>query len=494
MFQKSEVEQIWVQSEFKSFTLSNFRNIPQISKLSEQKQFEIETVANVLPFKTNDYVVNSLIDWNNVPHDPIFVLNFPQKDMLKPQHYRLMASVLKNKAGKNDVQATANKIRLDLNPNPAGQMEHNVPHLSDGRKLHGMQHKYKETVLFFPSQGQTCHAYCSFCFRWPQFVGIEEIKFAMHEIDLLIQYLKEHPEVTDVLFTGGDPMIMKARIFSEYIKPLLDAKLPNLSTIRIGTKALSYWPYKFLTDDDAEEMLSLFRKITDDGIHLSIMAHFNHPVELSTPAVEYAINKIRKTGAQIRAQSPILAHINDSPEVWTDMWQKQVSLGCIPYYMFVVRDTGAQHFFGVPLVAAQEIFSDAYQNVSGLARTVRGPIMSSNPGKIEVLGITHVGNRKAIALRFLQGRNPKWVQKPFLAKYDDKAIWIDDLKPFVGGEFFFESELERILSSKDSHLKINSVYEIFKKSAKNIQKTSQTEKNQFLPHKRGPSEIHSREK
>src|SRR3990172_5241162 len=255
----------------------------------------MEVVGNVLPFKTNNYVVDELIDWNSVPSDPIFVLTFPQKEMLKPGHYDEMADALKNGKSKQEIQLLANKIRLQLNPHPAGQMEHNVPKLKDGTELCGMQHKYKETVLFFPSQGQTCHAYCSFCFRWPQFVGIKELKFASSETEMLVQYLREHPEVSDVLFTGGDPMIIKARIFSQYINSLLDADLPNLKTIRIGTKALSYWPYKFLTDNDANQMLELFKKITSKGVHLAIMAHFNHPAELSTEAVKNAIYLIRKT-------------------------------------------------------------------------------------------------------------------------------------------------------------------------------------------------------
>ncbi|MEM4391978.1 MAG: hypothetical protein QXG67_04250, partial [Candidatus Nitrosotenuis sp.] len=213
----------------------------------------------------------------------------------------------------------------------------------------------------------------------------------------------------------------------------------------LGTKSLSYWPYRFLTDDDADEILALFKKVTKKGIHLAFMAHFNHSVELSTDAVRNAIDRVRKTGAQIRTQSPVLASINDDPKVWADMWQKQVSLGCIPYYMFVTRDTGAQDYFGVPLVRAQEIFRDAYQQVSGLARTVRGPSMSANPGKIQVLGTVDVGKKKAIVMRFLQARNPKWVQRPFLAKYDENAIWIDQLKPFSGKKFFFEDELEQIL-------------------------------------------------
>jgi KamA family protein len=410
--------------------------------MSSEKQFEMEVVGNILPFKTNNYVVEQLIDWNNVPKDPMFVLTFPQKGMLIPEHYDKMALVLKRKADRKEIQETSNEIRLQLNPHPAGQMELNVPTLKDGTKLYGMQHKYKETCLFFPSQSQTCHAYCSFCFRWPQFVGMDEMKFAMKEGEQLVQYLKEHPEISDVLFTGGDPMIMKAKMFSTYTDALLEADIPNLKTIRIGTKALSYWPYKFLTDDDAKESLETFEKITNKGIHVAIMGHFNHLVELSTGSVKEAIKVVRKTGAEIRTQSPLLTHINDDANMWAEMWKKQVQLGCIPYYMFVVRDTGAQHYFGVPLVRAYEIFREAYKKVSGLGRTVRGPSMSATPGKVLIDGTPTINGKKVISLRFIQGRIPDWVQKPFYAEYDEKAIWLDDLKPAFEEKFFYEDELK----------------------------------------------------
>jgi KamA family protein len=441
----TEQQTLWSVNEttsIKSYTLTNFRNIPEIEQMSEESKFEMEVVGNVLPFKTNNYVVEQLIDWSNVPKDPMFVLTFPQKGMLIPEHYDKMAAILKSGADKKEIQRVANDIRLKLNPHPAGQMELNVPQLKDGTKLYGMQHKYDETCLFFPSQSQTCHAYCSFCFRWPQFVGMDEMKFAMREGEQLVQYLKEHPEISDVLFTGGDPMIMKASMFSVYIDALLDAKLPNLKTIRIGTKAVSYWPYKFLTDSDATETLKNFEKIVKSGTHLAIMAHFNHLTELSTDPIKEAIKRIRNTGAQIRTQSPLLAHINDDADMWAKMWQKQVSLGCIPYYMFVVRDTGAQHYFGVPLVKAEKIFRSAFRKVSGLARTVRGPSMSATPGKVHVLGVSEINGQKVMALQLLQGRESAWVGVPFFAKYDESAIWLDDLEPAFGEKFFFEDELK----------------------------------------------------
>lgn len=424
------------------FSLHNYKQIPQISKLTKEQLEAIEVVGNVLPFKTNNYVVNELIDWENLETDPIFKLTFPQKGMLNNEHYSMMKIVLDHTNEKDVIKNTANIIRNELNPHPAGQVEHNIPILN-GEKLTGMQHKYRETLLFFPSQGQTCHAYCTFCFRWPQFVGMDELKFAGKESSHLKDYVIQNKQVTDILFTGGDPMIMKAKIFAGYIEPLLEAKPGNLQTIRIGTKALGYWPYKFVSDDDADELISLFEKIVKSGINLSIMAHFSHPAELNTSIVKTAIARLRSVGVQIRTQSPVLKHINDSPELWAEMWRKQVNLNCIPYYMFIPRDTGAQDYFALTLDNAWKIFREAYQKVSGVCRTVRGPSMSCTPGKVQILGVSEIKGTKVFVLRMLQGRNPDWVARPFFAKYNADAIWMDDLKPaFDEDKFFFEDELE----------------------------------------------------
>jgi len=312
-----------------------------------------------------------------------------------------------------------------------------------------MQHKYPQTVLFFPSQGQTCHAYCAFCFRWPQFVGMDNFKFAMREADMLVRYLQEHKEVTDVLFTGGDPMMMRASVLRQYFDALLAADLPHIQTIRVGTKALAYWPYKFLTDPDAEETLELFRRVFRSGRHLAFMAHFNHPTEMRHPAVREAVRRIQSTGAVIRTQSPILRHINDSTNVWASLWRGQMALGMVPYYMFAARDTGAQHYFAVPLVAASAIYRGALRHVSGIARTVRGLCMSATPGKIQVIGPSEIRGEKVIELRMLQARREEWLHRTFFARYDESAVWIDELAPTFGEkEFFYEKELREILAAR----------------------------------------------
>lgn len=430
--------------KYQIYTARNYRQIPQISQVSQEDLRSIEIVAHVLPFKTNNYVVNELIDWDNYQNDPIFILNFPQKGMLSPEHFSKMAKAVDAGADTATLRKTADEIRHQLNPHPAGQT-HNVPEVN-GEKLTGAQHKYNETMLFFPSQGQTCHAYCTFCFRWPQFTGMDNMKFAMKEIDNVIAYLRQHKEISDLLITGGDPMVMKASVLDTYISRLLEADLPHLQTIRIGSKSLSFWPYRYLSDPDAEEVLQIFKKVSDSGKSLAFMAHFNHPRELETEAVQEAIKKIRATGAQIRTQSPLLNHINASAQVWADMWKKQVGLGLIPYYMFIARDTGAQEYFGVSLHRAWDIFHRAYTRVSGIARTVRGPSMSCTPGKVRVCGITEIHGEKVFVLEFIQGRNSQWATRPFFAKYDPNALWMDDLQPAFGkSEFFFEEELAEML-------------------------------------------------
>lgn len=425
------------ENRYRPYTLHNYKELPQISNLSPQDIEAIEVVGRVLPFKANSYVVEQLIDWNNIPNDPIFTLTFPRKEMLSASHYSQVLKIMDMDTNDPIYKKKINDIRLKLNPNPAGQ-EENVPSLK-GSKLTGMQHKYRETVLFFPSQGQTCHAYCTFCFRWPQFSGMNEYKFAMKEADLLHKYLRRNKKVTDVLFTGGDPLTATSRILSAYIEPLLTEEFSHIRTIRIGSKSLAYWPYRFLTDKDADNIIELFEKVEKAGKNLALQAHFNHPKELSTDAVKQAIERIRNTGAQIRTQSPLLRKINNHPDIWAEMWTKQVDLGCIPYYMFVARDTGSKAFFEVPLEKTWDIFRKAYAQVSGVARTVRGPSMSAHPGKVQVLGISEIKGEKVFVLQFIQCRNPKLVNIPFFAKYNPKATWLDQLEPAFGEtEFFYE--------------------------------------------------------
>ena len=429
---------------YQTFGRAHLDRLPQLQHLDAETRLGLKAVASVLPFKVNNHVVDNLIDWDRVPDDPIFKLTFPQAGMLEPDDLREMKGLLRRDAGADEVRAAANRIRLTMNPHPAGQMDLNVPTVN-GRPVPGLQHKYRETVLFFPSQGQTCHTYCTYCFRWAQFVGMQELKFASRQAEGLRSYVASKPQVSDVLFTGGDPLVMRARHLREYIEPLLAVE--SVRTIRIGTKSLAWWPHRFTSDSDADELLALFERVVASGMHLALMAHCSHPRELEPPVVAEAIGRIRSTGAVVRCQAPLIRHVNDDADVWAEMWRGQVRLGAIPYYMFVERDTGPRGYFELPLVRALSIFEEAFRQISGLGRTVRGPSMSCGPGKILINGVMEVEGQTAFVLKFLQGRDPEWAGRVFLAKFDPSARWLDDLEPLFGDRFFFDKRKTDLLAA-----------------------------------------------
>jgi KamA family protein len=404
----------------------------------------LKAVSAVLPFRVNSYVLEELIDWEDIPSDPIYQLTFPQAGMLDRRDFVRMQDLVLKGAAADELKQAARAIQLRMNPHPAGQMELNVPSI-DGEPLPGCQHKYRETVLYFPAAGQTCHAYCTYCFRWAQFVVMDKLRFASHEVDLLARYLRDHQEVSDVLVTGGDPLIMSSAVLRRNLEPLLGPGLEHITSLRIGTKALSYWPYRFTSDRDADDLLRLFEKIRASGRQVALMAHFSHPRELESRVVRRAIRRVQGTGTVIRCQAPLVRHVNDKAQVWAEMWRLQVRLGLVPYYMFVERNTGPKHYFEVPLARAYRIFHDAYRQLSGLARTVRGPSMSAMPGKVQVTGVTTVAGEKVFVLNLLQGRDPEWVGKVFFARFDSQAAWLTELEPAFGErEFFFEHRLREM--------------------------------------------------
>jgi KamA family protein len=424
---------------FRAYTVKHLDRLVARAGLSEADRLAVRAVATVLPFRTNEYVVERLIDWDAAPDDPIYRLVFPQADMLPAEDMGPIAGMLARGAPEREIQAAARAVRMRLNPHPAGQLALNIPAMSE-EPLPGVQHKYPETVLVFPKQGQTCHAYCTYCFRWAQFVGEPDLKMATDDMHRVAAYLRSHREVTSVLITGGDPMIMGASVLRQYIEPLLDPRLEHLESIRIGTKSLAYWPQRFVTDPDADDTLRLFEQVGAAGKTLALMAHFSHPREAEPDLVRDAVSRIRSTGAIIRTQAPLIRSINDDAETWRTMWRTHHRMGMVPYYMFVERDTGPQGYFAVPLARAADIFRDAYSSVSGLCRTVRGPSMSATPGKVCIDGVTEIAGERVFALHMIQARDPALVGRPFFARYDPDAVWLTDLRPAFADRFPFEPD------------------------------------------------------
>jgi KamA family protein len=409
------------------FRVLGHRQIDAIARrygLPDELREPLRRLSLVLPFRVNEYVLSHLVDWSAVPADPVFQMVFPQPGMLGEQDERRLAELVDGGAPAAAIGAAVQDIRSRLNPHPSGQREYNVPRL-DGAAIAGLQHKYRETVLYFPAQGQSCHAYCAYCFRWAQFVGDEDLRFAAPGPDRLIAYLRTRPDVSDVLVTGGDPLVMSTSRLRTHLLPLLD--VDTVRTLRIGTKALAYWPQRFTTDQDADDLLRLFETVVASGRNLAVMAHFSHPREIEAAPARRALARIRATGALVYGQAPLIARVNDDAAVWADLWRAELAAGVVPYYLFVERNTGPYEYYKVPLTRALDIFQTAYRTLPGLARTVRGPVMSATAGKVVLDGLEQTPDGASFQLRFLQAREPSLVGRPFRARHHDSAGWLDEL-------------------------------------------------------------------
>lgn len=410
---------------------------------------EREIVSMVYPFKINQHIVD-LIDWDHYHFDPLFQLTFPQPGMLAPSEKEHLAALIESGGSKETLATAISNVRNDKNPAPANQSANRpiVFEEDTSYECEGLQHKYDNTCLMFHRKAQTCHAYCTYCFRFNQFVGKD--KFLEKDEQKLHKYLAQHTEISDILITGGDPATMKSDVFESILQPLESPSFAHIKNIRMGTKALTYHPHRFLTDPDADALLACFERTIKAGKHVSIMAHFSHYNELSFETLE-AAKRLRDIGCAIRTQAPLMRYINDNPLVWATLWEKQVQAGMIPYYMFIARDTGPQAYFEVPLARALTIYQEARKKLSGLAHTARGPSMSAAPGKICVMGKERIANENVFVLKFLQARNNDWCDRVFFATYDEKATWIDQLKPAFGEkEFFFTHEYNDIIARKQT--------------------------------------------
>ena len=208
-----------------------------------------------------------------------------------------------------------------------------------------------------------------------------ELKQAVPGPETMTRYLDQHPEVTDVLLTGGDPLVMRTDLLASYVEPLLEPGREHVETIRIGTKAVSFWPYRLLAGPEADNLLRLLERLTAAGKHVAMMLHLSHATELKTDAAQAALSRLASTGAVLRAQAPVVRHVNDDPDAWADLWQTEVRNGVIPYYMFVERDTGARKYYGLPLTRAVDIYRGALQRVRASGDAGSGDVRDTRQGR-----------------------------------------------------------------------------------------------------------------
>ncbi|MCK4708667.1 MAG: hypothetical protein KAU21_08625, partial [Gammaproteobacteria bacterium] len=321
--------------------------------------------------------------------------------------------------------------------------------------LDGSQHKYPQCQLIFDKTTQNCFSFCTYCFRHAQVRGDKDM-FIQKDINQLHRYLKKHHEVTDLLITGGDGGYMPVNRLAEYVMPLIeDPELLHVKNVRLASRSLTFQPEMILSSR-YDKMLELFDTLRDNGIQLAWMAHFSTPREILNPSTIAAIRRLQNHGVNIRSQSPIMNHIslfNDSSgkvdvdrsaQNWIDLATLLGMLSIGFHSMYAARPTGEHHYYTAPLADIQRIFNKIYRSLASINRPSRNLSMTISAGKLAILGYSYINGEKYFALQFTEARNMEWMDRVFMAKWDEQQNKINLLQPFEGEKYFFEDELKQI--------------------------------------------------
>ncbi len=423
---------------------------------------ERELFIKVYRFMVTRHILNQ-IDWVNYDKDPLFHLVFPQPGMIRPD----VAKAYLAANSEEERQRIVRDYIRETNPHD-GKQKINKPFLrkQDGSLeiVEGSQHKYPQCQLIFDVQTQNCFAFCTYCFRHAQVRGDEDM-FVQKDIAQIHEYLRQHKEVTDILITGGDAGYLSAERFEQYIAPLIeDPALLHIRTIRLGTRVLTYDP-ELILSHRYKGLLDLFRRLRDNGIQLVYMSHFSTPREILNPATVAAIRRLQAHGAVVKSQSPIMnkislftdqngkVDVDRTAQNWIDLGNLLAMLSVGFHSMYCARPTGEHHYFTAPLADINRVFSKVYRSLASINRPSRYITMTSSAGKISLLGTVEVNGETLFALKFNEGRNMEWMDKVFLAKYDERENIIANLKPYNADKHFYEDELEVIENKLEEVLK-----------------------------------------
>ncbi len=368
-------------------------NLDKIPQLSDDEKNKLQKVNEKYVFRANDYYLN-LIDWND-PNDPIRKLIIPHENELT-EWGQLDAS--------NEGQITVRK---------------------------GVQHKYGTTVLLLVNE--VCASYCRYCFRKRLFMnGNDEVTY---DITPGIDYIRKHKEVNNVLLTGGDPMILKTPKLEKIIAELRE--IDHVKIIRIGSKMPAFNPFRFLND---ESLFEMFKKYSQPDKRIYMMCHFDHVREL-TPEAKQVVQRLMESGVVCVNQNPIIRGISDDPDTLADLWNELSYMGVSQYYVFQCRPTAGNEPYSLPIVEAYHKIEEAKKKCSGISKRLKFA-MSHESGKIEIVGV----DQKHIYLKYHRAKHQKDEQRMLVCHRDDKAAWLDELRPVDGhrNEFYDEIVQKRI--------------------------------------------------
>jgi len=347
--------------------------LDQVPQLSSAEREHLSPVVERYAFRANTYYLG-LIDWRD-PDDPIRKIAIPSEAELDDW----------------------------------GRLDASDEHLYT--KVPGLEHKYEFTALLLVSD--VCGGFCRFCFRKRLFMN--ESDETSRDVTKGLEYISEHPEINNVLLTGGDPLMLSTKRLDQILTDL--RAIDHVKIVRIGSKMPVFNPYRLLNDPALLEVLKR-HSLKDRRIYL--MVHFNHPRELTGDAID-GIALLHQAGVITANQTPLLRGVNDDPVVLSELFNKLSYIGVAPYYVFIGRPTQGNRHFLLPVERALEVFEQSRMNCSGLAKRAR-LVMSHSTGKIHILGRTP----EHVYMRYHRAADPDQKGRFLVLRSDPDALWLDD--------------------------------------------------------------------
>ncbi|WP_221030313.1 hypothetical protein [Actomonas aquatica] len=321
----------------------------------------------------------------------------------------------------------------------------------------GILHKYEMALLYVV---KTCSAHCRYCYRLDLFTGKSGKPLA--QLAAVRDYIDAHneaaaanhgfhpetgrPTLREVLLSGGDPMVLSNTKLAAWLIELAEA---GISTIRIGTKELAFFPHRF--DDDFFGMLDAFNEAYPN-VRLVFAVHFTHPDEflirddegayvtaendhrfMWLAPVENAVEQLtrRRHFISLENQTPIIRDVNNDAHVLKILQQELYAHGIGNHYYFQCRQIEGHKAFAVPVEECWQLFTDSQRHLSGVEAHARF-VMSTEQGKVEVCGVSGEPDDGYVVFKW--HRNPGAAAQRgqiAIARRNPQALWINDYQDRV---------------------------------------------------------------
>jgi KamA family protein len=350
--------------------LTTLRSVPQLDGAA---QMRLQPVSDKFAFRSNEYY-QSLIDWND-PDDPIRRLVIPIEGEL------------------------ADWGRLDA----CDEADYTI--------LPGLEYKYRDTAILLVND--VCGAICRFCFR--KRVFLDDNTEVVRDVSEGLEFIRAHPEICNVLLSGGDPLLMSGDRLGGILRRLRE--IDHIGVIRLGTKMPAFDPARIIADHRLRAAIETYG-LAEKKVYIAV--HYTHPRELTPLSIE-ALNVLQKSGAVLVNQTPLIRGINDHPVVLRELLERLSCIGVAPYYVFQCRPTLGNKPYTMPLERGYAIFREAQEASNGLARRSRF-VMSHSTGKIEVVGQSD----GKLYLRYYRAANPENHGRMMVFDSNPAAEWFDE--------------------------------------------------------------------